>query len=85
MSFGISAPELDLWGPADDVDGKGPMNMDEKARVLKLLSDRPQDAGVLSSLLGISRHPLFSLLMKMEKEDLIVWTGKEWAVKPASD
>ncbi len=59
--------------------------MDDKARVLKLLADRPQDAVGLCSRLGISRNPLSSLLMKMEKEGLIEWKGQEWAVKPASD
>ncbi len=59
--------------------------MDDKARVLELLADRPQDAGGLSSRLGLSRNMLFSLLMKMEKEDLIVWKDQEWAVKPSSD
>lgn len=59
--------------------------MDDKARVLKLLADRPQDAVGLCSRLGISPNPLFSLLRKMEKEDLIVWNGQEWVVKPSSD
>ena len=60
--------------------------MDDKARVLKLLADRPQDAGGLSSSrLGLSRNTLFSLLMNMEKEGLIEWKGREWAVKPSSD
>ena len=59
--------------------------MDDKARVLKLLADRPQDAGGLCSRLGISPNTLFSLLRKMEKEDLIVWKGQEWALKPSSD
>ncbi len=61
------------------------MSMDDKARVLKLLADRPQDAGGLASRLGLSRNTLFSLLMKMEKEGLIEWKGQEWAVKPSSD
>ena len=65
--------------------GKGPVNIDDKARVLKLLAECPQDAGGLSTRLGISSNPLFSLLMKMEKEDLIVWNGQEWAVRPPSD
>ena len=64
---------------------KGPMNMDDKARVLKLLADRPQDACGLSSSLSISRNPMFSLLLTMEEEDLIVWNGQEWALKPATD
>lgn len=59
--------------------------MDDRARVLKLLADSPQDAVGLCSLLGISRNPLFSLLMKMEKEGLIEWKDQEWAVKPPSD
>ncbi len=57
--------------------------MDDRARVLKLLADRPQDAVGLCSRLGISNNPLFSLLMKMEKEGLIEWKGKEWALKPS--
>ena len=61
------------------------MNMDDKARLLNLLADRPQDAGGLSTRLGLSRNTVFSLLMKMEKEDLIEWKGREWAVKPSSD
>jgi DNA-binding IclR family transcriptional regulator len=52
---------------------------------LKLLADRPQDARELARKLGISRNTLFSLLMKMEKEGLIEWKGKEWAVKPSFD
>ena len=59
--------------------------MDDRTRILKLLADRPENAAELARKLGISRNPLFSLLMKMEKEDLIVWTGREWAVKPSSD
>ncbi len=59
--------------------------MDKNARVLKLLADRPQDAAGLRSRLGMSRNTLFSLLRKMEKEDLIVWNGQEWAVKTSSD
>ncbi len=67
------------------VRGKRPINMDDKEKVLKLLADRPQDAGGLSTRLGISRNPLFSLLMTMEKDGLIEWTGREWAMKPSSD
>jgi len=59
--------------------------MDDKARVLKLLADHPQDAVGLCSRLGVSPNTLFSLLRKMEKEDLIVWNGQEWAAKPSSD
>ena len=59
--------------------------MDDKARVLKLLADRPQDACGLSSSLNISCNPMFSLLATMEKEDLIAWSGQAWTVKPASD
>ncbi len=66
-------------------DGKNVTNMDEKSKILNLLADRPVDARGLSSRLGISRNTLFSLLMKMEKEDLIEWKGQEWAVKPSSD
>lgn len=65
--------------------GKKLMNMDDKARILELLADRSQDAVWLSSRLGISRNTMFSLLRKMEKEDLIVWGKQEWAVKAASD
>ncbi len=59
--------------------------MDDKARVLTLLADRPQDAVGLCSRLGIPRNTLFSLLVKMEKEGLIEWKRQEWAVKPSSD
>ena len=45
--------------------------MDDRARILASLVDRSQDACGLSSRLGISRNPLSSLLMKMEKEGLI--------------
>ena len=61
------------------------VNMDDKARVLQLLADRPQNAGALSSGLGLSRNAMFSLLMKMEKEGLIEWKVQEWTVKPSSD
>ncbi len=66
-------------------DGKNVTNMDEKSKILNILADGPQDAGGLSTRLGISRNTLFSLLMKMEKESLIEWKGQEWAVKPSSD
>ena len=59
--------------------------MDDKARVLKLLADGPQDAGGLSSRLGLSRNMLFSLLMNMEKDGLIEWKDREWAAKASSD
>ncbi len=59
--------------------------MDDKARVLKLLADGPQDAIGLCSRLGLPGNTLFSLLRKMEKEALIEWKGQEWAVKPSSD
>ncbi len=60
-------------------------NMDDRTKILTLLACGPQDARELARKLGISRNPLFSLLMKMEKEDLIMWHNKEWAVKPSSD
>ena len=60
-------------------------NTDDRARILKSLAKRPQDAGGLGSELALSRNTLFSLLMKMENEDLIVWNGQEWVVKPSSD
>lgn len=56
-------------------------NTDDRNKILTLLSGGPQDARELARKLGISRNPLFSLLMKMEKEDLIVWKDQEWAVK----
>ena len=59
--------------------------MDDRAKILESLANRPQDASGLSSRLGISRNALFSLLMNMGKEDLILWNGGEWAVKPSSD
>ncbi len=79
--------EEDLGFQADDTAfllGKRLVNMDDIARVLQLLADRPQDAGGLSTSLGLSRRTLFTLLMKMEKEDLIEWKNQEWAVKPSS-
>ena len=66
-------------------DGKNVGNMDEKSKILNLLAHGFQNAGGLSTRLGISRNMMFSLLRKMEKEDLIVWNGQEWAVKPSSD
>ena len=65
--------------------GKNVTNMDEESKILNLLAHEPQDAGGLSTRIGISRNTLFSLLMKMEKEGLIEWKGREWAVKPSSD
>ena len=59
-------------------------NTDDRNKNLTLLSGGPQDARELARKLGISRNPLFSLLMKMEKEDLIVWKDQEWAVKSSS-
>ena len=59
--------------------------MDDRTKVLQLLAEGPEDAFELGRKLGMSRNPLFSLLMRMEKEDLIVWNGQEWAVKPSSD
>ena len=56
-------------------------NTDDRNKILTLLSGGPQDARELARKLGISRNPLFSLLMKMEKEDLIVRKDQEWAVK----
>ncbi len=66
-------------------DGKRMTNMDDRRKIFNLLAHAPQDARELARRLGISRNPLFSLLMSMEKENLIVWDGKEWAVKPSSD
>ena len=60
-------------------------NTDDRNKILTLLAGGPQDARELARKLGISRNPLFSLLMKMEKEDLIVWKDQEWAVKPSSE
>ena len=60
-------------------------NTDDRNKILTLLAGGPQDARELARKLGISRNPLFSLLMKMEKEDLIVWKDQEWAVKPTSE
>ena len=65
--------------------GQSGMSGNDRTRVLNLLADGPEDAGGLARRLGISRSRLFSLLMKMENEDLIVWDGKEWAVKESSD
>ena len=65
-------------------DGKGTTNMDDRRKVLSLLASGPQDAGALSMRLGISRNTLFSLLIKMEKEDLIEWKDREWVARPSS-
>ena len=66
-------------------DGKRMTNSDDRKKILTLLAGGPQDARELARKLGISRNPLFSLLMKMEKEELIVWHGQEWAVKRSSN
>ncbi|MCH9033977.1 MAG: winged helix-turn-helix transcriptional regulator [Planctomycetes bacterium] len=58
---------------------------EDRNKILTLLAGGPQDAREIARKLGISRNPMFSLLMKMEKEDLIMWHDKEWAVKPSSD
>ena len=57
--------------------------MHNREEILTLLGDAPQGADELSRKLGISRKTLFSLLMSMEKEDLIAWNGQEWII-PAS-
>ena len=75
--FGIGSPAF--------TDGSNVTHMDEKSKILNLLTHEPQDAGALSTQLGISRNMLFSLLMNMEKESLIEWKGRQWAVKPSSD
>ncbi len=59
--------------------------MDDRTKVLQLLAEGPEDAYELGRKLGMSRNLLFSLLMRMEKEDSIVWNGRNWAVKPPSD
>lgn len=59
--------------------------MDDQAKTLKLLAIEPDDAGGLSRKLGIPRNALFSLLAKMEKENLIVWTGRKWALADSSE
>ena len=66
-------------------DDKNVTNMDEKSEILNLLAHEPQDANGLSTRLGISPNTLFSLLRKLEKEDLIAWNGQEWALRPSSD
>jgi hypothetical protein len=53
-------------------------------KVLGALRAGPQGAEDLSRLCGIQRAPMFSLLMKMEKENLIVWIGRAWTTPPAS-
>ena len=65
-------------------DGKRMTSSDDRKKILTLLAGGPHDARELARKLGISRNPLFSLLMKMEKEELIVWKDQEWAVKPSS-
>jgi hypothetical protein len=58
--------------------------VDDREKILKSLAEAPRDAGQLSSLLGISRDTLFSTLMKMEKEELIVWDDTYWSIAPSS-
>ena len=60
------------------------MKMEDREKILTLLGDTPQDAGELSRKLGISRKTLFSLLMEMEKEDMIAWDGQEWVITPSA-
>lgn len=59
--------------------------MENREKILTLLGDAPQDAGELSRKLGISRKALFSLLMNMEKEDMIAWDGQEWIITPSAE
>ena len=59
--------------------------MDDQGKILKLLVHEPQDAREIARRLGISRNPMFSLLMKMEKDGLIEWKNQGWAVKPSSE
>lgn len=59
--------------------------MDDREKILEALREGPQDAGELSRLCGIHRRPMFSLLMKMEKENLIVWTDRAWTTPPSPD
>ncbi len=75
-----------LWTEgAAFTDGKRMINMDDQTKILTLLARGPQDARELARKVGIPRNPLFSLLMKMEKEGLIEWKGQEWTVKPSRD
>ena len=64
---------------------QSPTEMDDKAEILKLLAKGPENVGGLARRLGIGSNALFSLLMKMEKEDLIVWNGRAWDVTPSSE
>ncbi len=59
--------------------------MDDEEKILESLRKKPRGAGELSQLCGISRNPMFSLLMKMEKENLIVWDGRAWTTPPSAD
>ena len=59
--------------------------MDNEAKILDLLAEGPEDADGLARKLGIGSNTLFSWLMKMEKEDLIVWNGQAWDVTPSSE
>ena len=56
------------WAP------HGRLTVDDREKVLEALREGPQGARDLSRLCGIHRTPMFSLLMKMEKENLIAWT-----------
>ena len=59
--------------------------MDDREKVLEALREGPQGARDLSRLCGIHRTPMFSLLMKMEKENLIAWTDRAWTMPPSPD
>lgn len=59
--------------------------MEDREKILESLRKQPRGAGELSQVCGIARNTMFSLLMKMEKENLIEWTGRAWTTSPLSD
>jgi DNA-binding HxlR family transcriptional regulator len=54
--------------------------MDEKKRILDLLTKRPHDASEMARMLNISRSMMFSMLRTMERDGAIMWNGHEWTL-----
>ena len=59
--------------------------MDDREKVLEAVREGPLGVGELSGLCGISHNTMFSLLIKMEKDNLIAWTGRAWTTTPSPD
>jgi predicted transcriptional regulator len=59
--------------------------VEDREKILESLRKNPRDAGELSQVCGIARNAMFALLMKMEKENLIEWTGRAWTTSPSPE